>query len=240
MSEASSAISRLKSKNRRYLEQYFAAAPADLMESFRRVRVKAGETFVTEGTRVDTVYVLLQGRVTAVDYRVSETVYGFTDFEPVEIFGVMEILGHIDEYRTTLAAATDCVFLKTSSASFAKWILGDTTAMRLEIQNIIGYMVDQARKDRLYLLLPATGRVCIIFKNLYENYGHGDTYGVYVSRKDLSEMTGLSQRTVTRSLKELEAAGCLSKDGRQFLIDKAQYELICGRLDSLMNREMEG
>lgn len=239
MNEASEAIARSGSRNRTYLETYFSGAPEELMNAFRRVNIRKGEIFITEGTRVDWVYVLLRGRVTAVDYRVREMVYGFTEFRPVEIFGVMEILGEITQYGTTLAAATDCVCLKVQSAPFAAWIMHDTAAMQMETKNIIGYMLDQARKERLYIMLPATGRISLILKNLYENYGRNGTYGFYMGRKDFSQMAGLSERTVTRSLKELEEEGCISREGRRIFIDSRQYLLIRRKVEALMSDGME-
>ena len=55
-------------------------------------------------SRQNAFYVLLQGQVSAVDYRVQEAVYGFFQFYPIELFGVMEILGGMERYKTSLAA----------------------------------------------------------------------------------------------------------------------------------------
>ena len=52
-------------------------------------------------------------------------------------------------------------------------------------------------------------------------------------------MCGLSERTVTRSMKELQAGGCVSKDGRRIVIDRDQYLLICRKLEGLMTEGME-
>ena len=53
-------------------------------------------------------------------------------------------------------------------------------------------------------MLPGNERVYLILTNLYETYGKRDTYSVYLSRKDFSEVTGVSERTITRALKDLE------------------------------------
>ena len=106
MSEAEEIIRKLNTEQRNYLNRYFAHAPESVTGSMQVVRMPEGMTFIQEGMPVDKVYVLLKGCVSAVDYRVRETVYGFCHFNPIETFGAMEILGHMDQYRTTLATTS--------------------------------------------------------------------------------------------------------------------------------------
>ena len=94
MSEVDDVISRLTAKQQNYLNSYFTYAPESLKSSIQVVRMPAGTTFIQEGAPLDKVFILLKGSVSAVDYRVRETVYGFCHFEPIEIFGTMEILGY--------------------------------------------------------------------------------------------------------------------------------------------------
>ena len=140
MSEADEIIRKLNTEQRDYLNRYFAHAPESVTGSMQVVRMPEGTTFIQEGMPVDKVYVLLKG--CAVDYRVRETVYGFCHFNPIETFGAMEILGHMDQYRTTLATTRDSLFLKIPRDSFEKWILKDVDALQMETERIIGYLLD--------------------------------------------------------------------------------------------------
>jgi len=226
MSEADEIIRKLNTEQRDYLNRYFAHAPESVTGSMQVVRMPEGTTFIQEGMPVDKVYVLLKGCVSAVDYRVRETVYGFCHFNPIETFGAMEILGHMDQYRTTLATTRDSLFLKIPRDSFEKWILKDVDALQMETERIIGYLLDQSRKERLYVLLPGNERVYLILTNLYETYGKFDTYSVYMSRKDFSEVTGLSERTITRALKELEEKKLITRNGWNIVMTWNQYNKI--------------
>ena len=85
MSEADEIIRKLNTEQRDYLNRYFAHAPESVTGSMQVVRMPEGTTFIQEGMPVDKVYVLLKGCVSAVDYRVRETVYGFCHFNPIEI-----------------------------------------------------------------------------------------------------------------------------------------------------------
>ena len=226
MSEADEIIRILNTEQRNYLNRYFAHAPESVTGSMQVIRMPEGTTFIQEGTPVDKVYVLLKGCVSAVDYRVRETVYGFCHFDPIETFGTMEILGHMNQYRTTLATTRDSLFLKIPGDACRKWILNDVSALRLETQRIIGYLLEQSRKERLYVMLPGNERVYLILTNLYETYGKRDTYSVYLSRKDFSEVTGVSERTITRALKNLEEQKLISRDGWNIVMSWEQYRKI--------------
>lgn len=226
MSEAEDVISKLSAKQQTYLNSYFTYAPESLKSSMQVVRMPAGTTFIQEGAPVDKVFVLLKGSVSAVDYRVRETVYGFCHFEPIEIFGTMEILGQMSHYKTTLATTQDSLLLKIPGDICRKWILNDVSALRMETERIIGYLLEQSRKERLYVMLPGNERVYLILTNLYETYGKHDTYSVYLSRKDFSEVTGVSERTITRALKDLEEQGLISRNGWDIVMTWEQYQKI--------------
>ena len=226
MSEADEIIRKLNTEQRNYLNRYFAHAPESVTGSTQVTRMSEGTTFIQEVTPVDKVSVLLKGCVSAVDYRVRETVYGFCHFDPIETFGTMEILGHMNRYRTTLATTRDSLFLKIPRDAFEKWILKDVDALQMETERIIGYLLDQSRKERLYVLLPGNERVYLILANLYETYGKFDTYSVYMSRKDFSEVTGLSERTITRALKELEEKKLITRNGWNIVMTWKQYKQI--------------
>lgn len=226
MSEVDDVISRLTAKQQNYLNSYFTYAPESLKSSIQVVRMPAGTTFIQEGAPLDKVFILLKGSVSAVDYRVRETVYGSCHFEPIEIFGTMEILGYMSHYKTTLATTQDSLFLKIPGDACRKWILNDVSALRLETQRIIGYLLEQSRKERLYVMLPGNERVYLILTNLYETYGKRDTYSMYLSRKDFSEVTGVSERTITRALKDLEEQKLISRDGWNIVMTWEQYRKI--------------
>ncbi len=116
------------------------------------------------------------------------------------------------------------MFLKIPRDAFEKWILKDVDALQMETERIIGYLLDQSRKERLYVLLPGNERVYLILTNLYETYGKFDTYSVYMSRKDFSEVTGLSERTITRALKELEEKKLITRNGWNIVMTWNQYK----------------
>lgn len=226
MSEAAEWIKKLDRESRIYLEQFFSGAPSWLMDEFQIVRMAKNRTFITEGDRSDRVYILLEGVVLAVDRRVQEMAYGFIRFHPTEAFGVMEIILGLKEYKTTLMTTTDCVFLKVSRDKFEKWIQNDIRAFRTEAKKVGTYLLEEVRKERLYVMLQGGDRVYLVLHELYQTYARDGVLSFYMSRKDFSETTGVSERTITRTLKELEQKGCITREGRNLLITPEQYRMI--------------
>lgn len=231
MSEAETWIKKLDKENQAYLNRYFANAPHWVMDSFRAVRIPRGTAFITEGEKADTIYILMRGKVVAVDYRVQEMAYGFIIFYPVEVFGAMEILVDVDRYKTTLETAKDSMFLKISREIFEKWIKGDMTAFQMQTWKTGRYLLEEVRKERLYVLIQGVERVYLTLYEIYQTYGAEGVCSIYISRKEFAEMTGLSERTITRTLKDLEEKGYITRDGWNILMTNRQYETIKGLIE---------
>lgn len=233
--EAQKQIEKLDPEKADYLKRYFAGAPRWLLEQFQVIEVPAGTVFIHEGELAERVYVLLQGQVSAVDYRVQEAVYGFFQFYPIELFGVMEILGGMERYKTSLAAVEKSIFLRIGRDQYERWLKSDSNAFQMETKEIVNYLLEQARKERLYVLLSGNQRVYQVLIKLYKSYEENGTYSAYISRKDFSEMTGLSERTITRAIKSLVSEGYITKKGWNITMDSSQYQRLKALADAKMS-----
>ena len=207
MNEAVRQIQKLEKQNRIYLETYFSGAPFWLMDAFQVIRMPKNRTFITEGEPAEDIYILLEGNVVAEEHRVKDMTYGFIRFFPIEVFGVMELMLEMEEYRTTLVTTAESVFLKTSRRQFGKWFEHDFCAYRMECKKVGRYLLAQARKERLYVLLQGVERIYLVLYKMYQSYERNGTCSLYMSRKDFTETAGVSERTVTRTLKLLEEKG---------------------------------
>ena len=212
MNEAVRQIQKLEKQNRIYLETYFSGAPFWLMDAFQVIRMPKNRTFITEGEPAEDIYILLEGNVVAEEHRVKDMTYGFIRFFPIEVFGVMELMLEMEEYRTTLVTTAESVFLKTSRRQFGKWFEHDFCAYRMECKKVGRYLLAQARKERLYVLLQGVERIYLVLYKMYQSYERNGTCSLYMSRKDFTETAGVSERTVTRTLKLLEEKGCIRQD----------------------------
>ena len=142
----------------------------------------------------------------------------------------MEFLLREDTYRTTLITVTNCKFLKLSIEQFSKWVLNDINAMKMFTEAMTRYLLDQCRKERLYLFLQGEERVLLFLSDIYEKNGLADEIVINISRNDLAKGTALSVRTVNRTIKELIKEGFLVKKGRKLMLPFEKYQEIKKRL----------
>ena len=230
MSELDNVWKYLSKESHIYLEKFLKNAPRWLLEEFHEVSMPKDTEFVTENDAANTVYILLTGVVKATDLRVFPVVYDFIRFRPIEIFGAMEFLLREETYRTTLITVTNCKFLKLSREQFSKWVLNDINAMKMFTESMTRYLLDQCRKERLYLFLPGEERVLLFLSDYYEKSGLSDDIVINMSRNDLAKGTALSVRTVNRTIKELIKEGLLVKKGRKLILPSEKHEEIKKRL----------
>ncbi len=234
MNEAVRQIHKLERQHRIYLETYFAGAPFWLMDAFQVIHIPKNRTFIAEGEPAEDIYILLKGSVTAEEHRVKDMTYGFIQFHPVEVFGVMELMLETEEYQTTLVTTVESVFLKTSREQFGTWFEHDFCAYRMECKKVGRYLLKQAKKERLYVLLQGVERIYLVLYKMYQSYEKNGKCSLYMSRKDFTETAGVSERTVTRTLKSLEEKGCITRDRWKIQIDERQYGMIRELLEDKM------
>ena len=232
MSELDNVWKYLTKESHIYLEKFLKNAPRWLLEEFHEISMPKDTEFITENDSANTVYILLTGVVKATDLRVFPVVYDFIRFYPIEIFGAMEFLLREETYRTTLITVTNCKFLKLSREQFSKWVLNDINAMKMFTESMTRYLLDQCRKERLYLFLSGEERVLLFLSDIYEKSKSANEIVINMSRNDLAKGTALSVRTVNRTIKELIKEGFLLKKGRKLILPFEKYEEIQRRLSN--------
>ena len=219
------------------LKRSLSGAPDWLLEAFQVISVEAGSTFISEGEKAQKIFILIKGRVTAVDYRVRETAYNYFEYTPLEVLGALEILVGQENYMTSLVAAKNCVFLKISRDLFEKWLNMDIRAFRMLTKEVSRRLIREARRERLNVLLKAKERIAMILIRKYEGSPEAEKLQMYLSRKEIMDITGLSERTVTRTLKEFETNGEITRSGWDIVLTREQYlnlrELVDDKLSKM-------
>lgn len=221
------AIPFLKTINedrREQFEKYFATAPSWVLDSLTIEEMKKGTVFTREGEPADTIYCIGSGAIKATDYRIYGISYDFmTIFNKMYAYGGMEVIMDLDNYRTTLQTVTDCTVLKIPRSVFQRWMLSDIEALRIESKLIAEYLLEEARNSRAFLFLQGADRLALFFINCYGKYAENGVFSIKGNRKELSDSTGLCLKTINRAIKKFCEGGMLTQNGRELLIDRAQY-----------------
>ena len=213
----------LPSEQRKYLNDYLSNAPRWVLESMQVVYKRKHTVFIEENTPADYVYILAEGVVRAIDYRIQGVAYDYMWFYSIKVFGAMEDFFNIPSYMTTLSTVTDCTMLVISKANYERWIWNDKNAMHMEVESMGKYLLEQNRKDRVFLFLQGMDRIIYMFVKNYEQRNKNSTFILEMSRQELAERSGFSIKTVNRSVKRMEEDDFIGRDGRKIVISKEQY-----------------
>ena len=202
---------------------YFANAPWWLIDSIVIEKIKKGKTFIREGSPVDTICFIGNGIIKATDYRIYGISFDFMLFTKVYAYGGMEVIMGMDKYRTSLQTVTDCIVLKIPKAQFSKWLKSDIQALSHESKLMGEYLLEQARNVRAFLFLQGADRLTMLLTNRYEKYARNGILKLDNDRQELSDFTGLSIRTITRSIKILKEDNLITKENNYITINQEQY-----------------
>lgn len=212
-------LKRIDRDRRDQFLAYFRNAPLWVFENVTIERLEKGKTFIREGEPVDAVYFIGDGIIKATDYRIYGISFDFMLFTNVYAYGGMEIIMGIETYKTSLQTVTDCIVVKIPKTQFDKWMQADIRSLRYEAKLMGEYLLEQARNVRAFLFLQGSDRLAMLLINRYEKYADGGVLRLNNDRQELSDFTGLSVKTITRSVKKLKEDGLLSRNGNYILVD---------------------
>lgn len=219
-------LNNLSGERKEYLNKYLRNAPRWYLESMEIVQKDKNNIFIEEGTDVKFVYILIEGIVRAIDYRIFGIVYDYIWFDPIKTFGAMEILLKFEQYKTTLMTVTPCTMIKISRSKYETWMLNDMNALHMEIEDMGKSLLEQARKERVFLFLQGMDRIIYLFMDIYEKSNVDNQVVINQTRKEISERTGLSVKTINRSISKMEENGYIIKKGTKISIFEKEYKKI--------------
>ena len=217
-------LRELEREKQKQFEAYFRTAPLWLMDLFKSEVLKAGTTFIRENEPADTIFFVAKGRVKATDYRISGIAYDFMKPTNLIALGGMEVILGQPLYQTTLQTVTDCIVARLPRIQYEKWIYSDMEAFRLEAKLTCASLLEEERRNRLYLFLEGADRLAVLFADWFEKYNKNDILCINESRQNLADETGLCLKSISRAIKKFQSDQLITKKGNQIWIDKKQYE----------------
>lgn len=223
-------LQSMEEKPKAYLEEYLNSAPIWLLNAFQVKKIDAGQQILRENEPVNRVYILVDGVVKGVDYQESGENFECMWFRPVTIFGSMEILLKVEEYRTTLEAVTPCILLEISRSLYERWMVSDCHALLMEINTVGNFLLDQVKQARSLLFIEGRERLLIFLARQYLGEAGESGCRITVSRQQIADCTGLSVRTVNRLLRQLENDGLIQRKEAKIRISGEQFRNISKQL----------
>lgn len=219
-------LATLDTKSKKYLQEYFKNAPDWLYDSLQIVTYKSNHAFIEQGSKVQSISILVKGIVKGTDYPILGAMYDFMWFDPIKSFGCMEYFSQSPIFNATLVTATPCTMLVLPMAVYTKWIEQDINAMYMDASTTTNQLLYEIRRERVYIFMQGTDRLTYFLLLYYKQFEKRGTCQIALTRQEMSDCTGLSIRTVNRGITTLIEQGCLLKAGTSLIIHKEQYDML--------------
>ena len=222
-----------------YVKDYFRNAPEDVLGTMTVETRKVNRLLAEENESIEKVYVLMEGQVKAVDFRVKGTSYEYAHFGPIAMLGSMECLFDLNRYATTLMTDSACTLVSIPKVNFEKWLNTDPHAMLKETASMRDYLLECTRESRMMLMLSGTERLMYLLTKKCEKLGRREEYLLAVNRQELAEQSGSSVKTVNRSMKKLEESDMVLRVGHKVKVTQNQYSAMKSYLGEILNYTAE-
>jgi CRP/FNR family transcriptional regulator, nitrogen oxide reductase regulator len=208
-----------------------AAAVAEVVRAGQARRLPEGATLFEQGAEARGVYLLLQGRLKAVQTGADGQQVIVRFLGPGEPAGVLGMLGPGQRYPASAVAVVDSVVLSWEGMALQELVrrhpgiaLNTMRAMGGRMQEVharLGEMAGERVERRLAHALL----------RLVRQAGRREEDGAVridfpVSRQDVAEMAGTTLHTASRVLSGWEQAGVLGTGGRRRIVVRDPHALV--------------
>lgn len=206
-------------KQKSFLEDFFQFAPTYIQPVLMLHSYKKDSRLVAAGDNCAHVYILLKGRLEAVEEHVADAPYHFTEIRALDVVGDYEFFTEKQPRLVTLTTLEDSLCLVIPAAEYMTWLQSDSHALFLRSRMIISQLVAQAQFQRQNLFADNRTRMLVFLKeqvtqavndsahneNNAGNTRSGSIYPIRIpfTRPEIAAHLGCSVRTVNRTVQEL-------------------------------------
>ena len=121
------------------------------------------------------VFVLLDGRLQAIEERVVDIPYSFTEMHPVDIVGDYELFTGMEGHYVTLKTMEASCCARLSAASYLHWMKSDANALFLRTQMLMKELSVQTQLQRQYLFMDNRTRLLLFLLRSNGQSGGNDS-----------------------------------------------------------------
>ena len=179
-------LARISQTEEQKFRTYFETAPGDVLNLLSLEKRYADRYLVEENEPIERIYILLEGQVKAVDFRVKGSSYEYARFDGVSFLGSMECIFGEACYMTNIITVTPCTLVSLPRRVFENWMSIDLTALRRETRNMRQTLLENSRENRMLLLLSGMERLIYLLVKKCRSRGELREYILAVNRQELA------------------------------------------------------
>lgn len=210
-----------------FLQALFAKSPESLNSCIMLKTYPKNYTLMSTDDPCSNVYILLKGRLQAIEERVANEPYNFTELSAIEIVGDFELFTRLSNRVITLTTLEKTLCLVIPAADYLSWIRDDASALFIRTQMLIRQLVAQTQFERQNFFLDNKTRLLhFLYGECNKQQETSYPFQIKSTRQEISNKLGCSVRTIHRTILALRNEGLLNLQHGKIQITNTQYHLI--------------
>ena len=218
-------------EHRKFFENFLSRLPDEMFSYLRIKKFQPQDRIISSAVRSEVVYFLMKGRVYAIDERIQNQQYVFTELHPVEIIGDFELFSEMKDSYATIVAADDCECISIPANMYLKWISQNAQPLFYRTKLLMKLLGNQTASGRQYFYMDYEPR-CISILLQHAVLDKSGVARINITREELSGKIGCSIRTCHRIIRELTEKEWISISHGKISVDSQQLIWLKRYLDS--------
>lgn len=181
-----------------YLKKLFSQCPQVVLESISINHYKEHHNLISTYQNSTYVFILLKGRLQAIEERVVDIPYSFTELTPFDIVGDYELFTDAEGHYVTLKTMEPSICLQIPSSMYLYWIKHDVNALFMRTQMLMKELSIQTQQQRQYLFMDNRTKLLIYIQGIYKKHDTSPICIVQATREKIAGQIGCSIRTLNR------------------------------------------
>ncbi|MGX8834907.1 Crp/Fnr family transcriptional regulator [Amedibacillus sp. YH-ame6] len=215
-----------------FLTTFFQHCPTPILERILIQHFPKHYSLIDASDDNTYVFILLSGKLQAIEERVVNIPYQFLEVTPLDIVGDYEVFSQTQGHYVTLKTTMPSTCLQIRSNDYLAWMRQDVHALFLRTQMLVQVLSTQTQQQRQFLFMDTTQRLAIFLVDKAKQQSL--PFRLVETREQIASQIGCSVRQLNRIIKELqEQTICslhhgkliVSKHGLQLLEEKADHEI---------------
>ena len=141
-------LQTLSSSEQAFVKQFLGNAPQTLLSAAIIQNHPKNHKLIRANDACSYVYILLKGKLQAIEERLSYEPYHFMEIAAINIVGDYELFTHDISRMITLITMEPSRFILLPAKDYIEWIRGDAAALFLRTQMLIRHTVLQSQNER--------------------------------------------------------------------------------------------
>lgn len=204
-----------------FLKDLFHFCPHEILQRISIQRYPKHVHLIDTSEDNEYVFLLLEGKLQAIEERVVNIPYQFLEVKPIDIVGDYEVFSQTQGHYITLKTIEPSLCLKLSAPLYQQWMRHDANALFLRTKMIIEVLSVQTQQQRQFLFMDTTQRLSVFLIEKMQE--HTTSLLLKDTREQIASHIGCSVRQLNRILHQLVQQEHIQLVHGKLFIPSSQY-----------------